>query len=74
MISHGPQLAANRVRAAVVRSPGDLANRVLVFSPRPARITAEFKVDLTYPRHRGDARLANLRRDILGALGLAADW
>lgn len=51
-----------------------LANRVLVFSPRPARITAEFKVDLAYPRHRGDARLADLRRDVLGALGLAADW
>jgi len=31
-------------------------------------------VDLPYPRHRGDARLAELRREVLGLLGLDANW
>ncbi|MDB5617330.1 ABC transporter ATP-binding protein [Tardiphaga sp.] len=51
-----------------------LANRVIVFSDRPAKITADIAVDRPYPRHRGDARLAELRRDILGLLGLDATW
>jgi NitT/TauT family transport system ATP-binding protein len=51
-----------------------LANRVIVFSDRPARIKADIAVDRTYPRHRGDARLAELRRDILELLGLDAAW
>jgi NitT/TauT family transport system ATP-binding protein len=51
-----------------------LANRVLVFSDRPARVTAEVAVDLAYPRHRGDPRFAGLRREVLGHLGLEATW
>jgi NitT/TauT family transport system ATP-binding protein len=51
-----------------------LANRVIVFSDRPARITADIAVDRPYPRHRGDPRLAELRRNILGLLGLDATW
>jgi NitT/TauT family transport system ATP-binding protein len=51
-----------------------LANRVLVFSDRPARIKADIAVDRPYPRHRGDPELAELRRDILGLLGLDATW
>jgi NitT/TauT family transport system ATP-binding protein len=51
-----------------------LANRVIVFSDRPARITADVAVDRPYPRHRGDPRLAELRRNILGLLGLDATW
>jgi len=51
-----------------------LANRVIVFSNRPARIKADLAVDLPYPRHRGDIRLAELRRTILGLLGLDATW
>jgi NitT/TauT family transport system ATP-binding protein len=51
-----------------------LANRVIVFSDRPARIKADISVDRPYPRHRGDPRLAELRRDILGLLGLDATW
>ena len=51
-----------------------LANRVIVFSDRPARIKADIAVDLPYPRHRGDPRLAELRRNILGLLGLDATW
>lgn len=51
-----------------------LANRVIVFSDRPARITADFKVELSYPRHRGDPRLVDLRRQSLGLLGLDASW
>lgn len=51
-----------------------LTQRVLVFGPRPARIVADITVDLPYPRHRGDPRLAELRREALGHLGLAATW
>jgi len=51
-----------------------LANRVIVFSDRPARIKADISVDRPYPRHRGDPKLAELRRNILGLLGLDATW
>jgi ABC-type nitrate/sulfonate/bicarbonate transport system ATPase subunit len=48
-----------------------LASRVIVFGERPAHIKAEFAVDLPYPRHRDDARLVALRRQILATLGHA---
>jgi NitT/TauT family transport system ATP-binding protein len=51
-----------------------LANRVIVLSERPARIKADIAVDRPYPRHRGDPYLADLRRKILGLLGLEATW
>jgi NitT/TauT family transport system ATP-binding protein len=51
-----------------------MANRVIVLSDRPAAIKADVSVDLPYPRHRGDARLAELRREVLGLLGLDAHW
>jgi NitT/TauT family transport system ATP-binding protein len=51
-----------------------LANRVIVFSDRPARIKADIGVDRPYPRRRGDPHLAELRRHILGLLGLDATW
>jgi NitT/TauT family transport system ATP-binding protein len=47
-----------------------LAQRVIVFSPRPARITAELVVDRPYPRHRDDPQLVALRRQALSLLGL----
>jgi NitT/TauT family transport system ATP-binding protein len=51
-----------------------LANRVIVFSDRPARIKADIAVNQPYPRHRGDPHLADLRRQILALLGLDATW
>jgi NitT/TauT family transport system ATP-binding protein len=51
-----------------------MSNRVIVLSPRPAAVLADIPVDLPYPRHRGDPRIADLRRRILGLLGLDADW
>jgi NitT/TauT family transport system ATP-binding protein len=51
-----------------------LANRVVVFSDRPARVRAELTVDLPWPRHRDDARLLALRHEALGLLGLEANW
>jgi NitT/TauT family transport system ATP-binding protein len=51
-----------------------LARRVIVFSPRPARIVAEVVNDHPYPRHRGDPGLADLRRQVLAHLGLDATW
>jgi NitT/TauT family transport system ATP-binding protein len=51
-----------------------LAGRVIVLSDRPARISAEFFNDRPYPRHRGDPRLAELRRWVLAHLGLDATW
>lgn len=47
-----------------------LANRVIVFSPRPARTVAELRVDLPYPRHRGQEQFVQLRRQALAHLGL----
>lgn len=51
-----------------------LAERVVIFGPRPARIVADIVVDLPYPRHRGDPRLAELRQQALRHLGLDATW
>ena len=51
-----------------------LAGRVLVLSHRPARILADVAIDLPYPRHRGSARFAELRRQVLGELGLQGYW
>ena len=51
-----------------------LAQRVVVFSDRPARIKAELVVDRPYPRHRGDPYLAELRHQALHHLGLDATW
>ncbi len=47
-----------------------LAERVVVFSDRPARIVAEIRNDRPYPRHRDDPQLVAMRRDVLGLLGL----
>jgi NitT/TauT family transport system ATP-binding protein len=49
-----------------------LANRVIVFSERPARIVAEVHNDASYPRHRDDPKLVALRREVLAQLGLDA--
>jgi NitT/TauT family transport system ATP-binding protein len=51
-----------------------MSNRVIVLSDRPATIKADMPIDLRFPRHRGDPRLADLRREILGLLGLDMDW
>ncbi|MFC7205974.1 ABC transporter ATP-binding protein [Comamonas endophytica] len=51
-----------------------MAQRVVVFSERPARIREVLVNDLPYPRHRGDPRLAELRRQALALLGLGDSW
>jgi NitT/TauT family transport system ATP-binding protein len=51
-----------------------MAQRVIVLSDRPARIKADVPVELSYPRHRGDPRLADLRHEVLRLLGLDAAW
>ncbi|RXN88204.1 ABC transporter [Achromobacter aloeverae] len=51
-----------------------LATRIVVLSDRPARIKDELVNDLPYPRHRGDPRIADLRRRALSLLGLDATW
>jgi NitT/TauT family transport system ATP-binding protein len=51
-----------------------MANRIIVFSERPARVAAEIRIDRDYPRHRGDPYLAELRREALRLLGLDASW
>ena len=51
-----------------------LANRVIVFSDRPAKIQAQLSIDRPYPRHRDDPYLVDLRRQILGLLGLGENW
>ncbi len=49
-----------------------MANRVVVFSPRPARMTETISVDLPYPRRRNDPRLIALRSKVLALLGTEA--
>jgi len=51
-----------------------LAGRVIVLSERPAQIRTEIVNPLPYPRHRGDARLAELRHEVFAHLGLDAVW
>jgi NitT/TauT family transport system ATP-binding protein len=51
-----------------------LANRIVVLNDRPARIRAEVANERAYPRHRGDPHLVELRREIMGHLGLAESW
>ncbi len=47
-----------------------LAERIIVFGPRPASVRADITVGLPYPRHRDDPDLVRLRREVLGLLGL----
>jgi NitT/TauT family transport system ATP-binding protein len=51
-----------------------LAQRLIIFSARPAKIIAEIAVDQPYPRHRGDPALARLRHEVLNHLGLGTSW
>ena len=47
-----------------------LANRVIVFSARPAHTVVELTVDLPHPRHRADPRFVALRQQALSHLGI----
>ncbi len=49
-----------------------LATRVVVLSPRPAKVVADLAVDLPVPRHREDPDLQRLRREVLDLLGFTA--
>ncbi|HBZ3703708.1 ABC transporter ATP-binding protein [Klebsiella quasipneumoniae] len=51
-----------------------LCERVLVMSPRPGRIIAEFALPLAFPRHRDNPQLLQHRQDILRILGQEEDW
>jgi NitT/TauT family transport system ATP-binding protein len=51
-----------------------MAQRVIVLSERPARILAELKNPLPYPRQRSHPALAELRHEALRLLGLDATW
>jgi NitT/TauT family transport system ATP-binding protein len=50
-----------------------LANRIVVFSDRPARIVHEVSVDKPYPRRRDDEDLVHLRQELLAKLGIVHD-
>jgi NitT/TauT family transport system ATP-binding protein len=47
-----------------------MANRIIVFSDRPARVKSEIVVERSYPRRRDDPYLVELRTQILASLGL----
>ncbi|MCU1717208.1 ABC transporter ATP-binding protein [Pseudomonas sp. 5P_3.1_Bac2] len=51
-----------------------LANRVIVFSQRPATIKAQMLIERPYPRHRDDPYLVQMRRQIMELLGLSESW
>jgi NitT/TauT family transport system ATP-binding protein len=46
-----------------------LADRILVFSPRPGRIAADIKVDLPRPRASQSAEFSALARELRGLVG-----
>ena len=48
-----------------------MAERVIVLSDRPAQIKSDVEVGLPYPRHRDDARVVELRREVLQLLGVS---
>ncbi|VDC19877.1 ABC transporter ATP-binding protein [Pseudogemmobacter humi] len=50
-----------------------LADRVILFSPRPARIIEEVQVARPHPRRRDDPQLIALRSHLLAALGVLED-
>ena len=50
-----------------------LANRVIVFSDRPARITADIAVDRPYPRHRGDPAAGGAAPEYPGITRIGCD-
>jgi len=50
-----------------------LANRIVVFSDRPARIVHEVSVDKPYPRRRDDEDLVHLRQELPAKLGIVHD-
>lgn len=50
-----------------------LADRVIVFSDRPACIVAEVNVTKPHPRKRDDSDLVDLRRSLLEQLGVSHD-
>lgn len=50
-----------------------LADRVIVFSNRPARIVSELVVEKPHPRRRDDADLVHLRQTLLEQLGVVHD-
>lgn len=50
-----------------------LADRVILFSPRPARIIEELRVSRPHPRRRDDPALIALRSRLLASLGVLED-
>ena len=51
-----------------------LADRVLVFSPRPGRIAADIKVDLPRPRTSQSPSFSALARELRGLIGADRDF
>lgn len=51
-----------------------MAERIIVFSSRPARVLDDIAVTQPYPRKRGDPELAQLRHRVLSLLGLGQTW
>ncbi|MBV8392188.1 MAG: ABC transporter ATP-binding protein [Alphaproteobacteria bacterium] len=51
-----------------------LADRILVFTPRPGRIAADIKVDLPRPRTSQSAGFISLARELRGLIGADRDF
>ena len=51
-----------------------LATRIIVMRQRPAHIIGEFRLNMSYPRHRDSEELIKIRKDIFHLLGHQSDW
>jgi NitT/TauT family transport system ATP-binding protein len=67
-VGHTTLLVTHDVEEALL-----LANRVIVLSPRPARVQADIRIDRPHPRRRDDAWLVAQRQAILDVLGFGDD-
>ncbi|MDR1532351.1 MAG: ABC transporter ATP-binding protein [Clostridiales bacterium] len=49
-----------------------LSDRIVIMTPRPAKIKCVYEIEIPHPRHRGGAEFLAIRRDILEKLELAS--
>jgi NitT/TauT family transport system ATP-binding protein len=57
-----------------IEEAAQLADRIIVLSDRPARVTSEFQIDLARPRELTHPKVVETVHKILTELGLEHEW